>query len=312
MTEAQIDGPSDLVLVLDEVTFLDSLGLGVLIGAHKRARVLQGSLTIVCTSSPVLNVFSATSLDRVFTIVSTLDEAPRLTVSPDPGGAAARGAPPQTGGIKPLRLNARSPCCSWSARRASCWARSRRTSTRSASTADGVTYFVGSVFFTSASFSQLVQAQTPAMTEVDDAAPAPPAPVRCWAWLPHDRAWLAAATQFPGTLFFNVSTVAALVHNATVQQEDRHVWRPDFFGSTLFLVASWFAMLALGRTSFWRPASRLAAWRIAWLNMLGSILFMVSALASYVLPEHRRRDRRAGSRSPAPCSAPCASSSAPP
>jgi anti-sigma B factor antagonist len=75
MTEAQIDGPSDIVLVLDEVTFLDSLGLGVLIGVHKRARVLQGSLTIVCTSRPVLTVFTATSLDRVFSIVSSLDEA---------------------------------------------------------------------------------------------------------------------------------------------------------------------------------------------------------------------------------------------
>lgn len=75
LTDALIDGPSDVVLVLDEVTFLDSIGLGVLIGAHKRARVLQGSLIIVCTSRPVLNLFSVTSLDRVFSIVSTLDGA---------------------------------------------------------------------------------------------------------------------------------------------------------------------------------------------------------------------------------------------
>jgi anti-sigma B factor antagonist len=75
VTDALIDGPSDLVVVLDEVTFIDSIGLGVLIGAHKKARVLQGSLTIVCTSRPVLTVFSATSLDRVFSIASTLDSA---------------------------------------------------------------------------------------------------------------------------------------------------------------------------------------------------------------------------------------------
>jgi hypothetical protein len=37
-------------------------------------------------------------------------------------------------------------------------------------TADGITYFVGSIFFTAASFAQLVQAQTPAMTEVDIAS----------------------------------------------------------------------------------------------------------------------------------------------
>src|SRR5215213_7590753 len=34
-------------------------------------------------------------------------------------------------------------------------------------TADSITYFIGSIFFTAASFSQFLQAQTPAMTEVD-------------------------------------------------------------------------------------------------------------------------------------------------
>jgi hypothetical protein len=149
-------------------------------------------------------------------------------------------------------------------------------------TADGVTYFVGSLFFTAASFTQLVQAQTPAMTEVDADTQHRPAPVRLKARLPHDRNWLAAITQFPGTLFFNISTLAALVRNATVKQQDRHVWRPDFFGSTLFLIASVFGILAVGR--FFSPQLRSLPWWIAWLNMIGSILFMVSASASYVLP----------------------------
>jgi hypothetical protein len=149
-------------------------------------------------------------------------------------------------------------------------------------TADSVTYFVGSIFFTAASFSQLVQAQTPAMTGVDLDSQHERAPVRLRAWLPHDRNWLAAITQFPGTVFFNISTLAALVHNATVKQQDRRIWRPDFYGSTLFLVASVFAILAIGRFLSFRPRS--LPWWIAWLNMIGSILFMASALASYVLP----------------------------
>ena len=45
----QIDGPPHLVVDLTGVTFIDSLGLGALIGAHKRARVLQGSLAIVAS-----------------------------------------------------------------------------------------------------------------------------------------------------------------------------------------------------------------------------------------------------------------------
>ncbi len=149
-------------------------------------------------------------------------------------------------------------------------------------TADGVTYFVGSIFFTAASFAQLVQAQTPAMTTVDADSESTRAQVRLSAWLPHDRNWLAAITQFPGTLCFNISTLAGLAHNATAKQEDRRVWRPDLYGSTLFLVASVFAILAVGRFLSFRPRS--FPWRIAWLNMIGSILFMISALASYVLP----------------------------
>jgi hypothetical protein len=151
------------------------------------------------------------------------------------------------------------------------------------STFDGITYFVGSIFFTSASFCQLVQAQSPAMTGVDAVGQHVPAPVRLRGWLPDDRNWLAAASQFPGTLFFNISTFAALASNATASEADRSVWRPDLFGSVLFLVASTYGILAVsGRLLRWNPAS--LPWRIAWINMLGSVLFMASALASYVLP----------------------------
>jgi hypothetical protein len=148
--------------------------------------------------------------------------------------------------------------------------------------ADSVTYFVGSIFFTAASFAQLLQAQTPAMTEVDPDSQLQRAPVRFWAPRPHDHNWLAAIAQFPGTLCFNISTLAALTHNATAHEQDRRIWRPDFYGSTLFLVASVFALLALGRFLSFQPRS--LPWRIAWLNMIGSILFMISALASFVLP----------------------------
>jgi hypothetical protein len=148
---------------------------------------------------------------------------------------------------------------------------------------DGITYFVGSIFFTSASYCQLVQAQSPATTGVDAVAQHVPAPVRLKAWLPHDRNWLAAATQFPGTLFFNISTFAALASNATASAADKSVWRPDLFGSVLFLVSSAYGILAVAGGFLRLDASSLP-WRIAWVNMLGSALFMASALASYVLP----------------------------
>jgi hypothetical protein len=142
---------------------------------------------------------------------------------------------------------------------------------------DGVTYVVGSVFFTTASAGQLLQAQSPTQTSVGLAEQHQPAPVRWWAWLPRDRGWWAAVTQLPGTVFFNISTASALAHNATVAETNRFVWRPDFYGSTLFLVASTFGVLAVAGT-------RALGWRIAWLNMIGSVLFMASAIGSHVLP----------------------------
>jgi hypothetical protein len=150
-------------------------------------------------------------------------------------------------------------------------------------TTDAVTFFVGSIFFTTASFAQLVQAQSPAMTGVDEVQQRTRAAVRLWNFLPHDRGWLAAISQFPGTLFFNASTFAVLAHNVTVEEQDQNIWRPDFYGSTLFLVASAFGILAVGgRFLSFQPRSW--PWCIAWLNMVGSIFFMASALASYVLP----------------------------
>jgi hypothetical protein len=149
--------------------------------------------------------------------------------------------------------------------------------------ADAMTFFVGSLFFTSASYCQLLQAQSPGMTGVDGRHQHTRIRAQPWAWRPRDKNWLAAATQFPGTLFFNISTFAATVNNLTAAEADRHVWRPDVFGSVLFLVASAYAISALG-VGFWGLRLRVLPWWIAWLNMLGSVAFMASALASFVLP----------------------------
>jgi hypothetical protein len=149
---------------------------------------------------------------------------------------------------------------------------------------DAWTFVIGAVFFTSASLAQLLQAQTPAMTDVDVHSQHRRAPVRWWAWRPHDRAWLAAATQLPGTVCFNVSTIAALATYSTAHDENHHVWRPDVYGSTLFLVSSTYAVLALGRSSF-AVQLRTLPGGIAWLNLLGSVAFGISAVGAYVLPD---------------------------
>jgi anti-sigma B factor antagonist len=76
----RVSGPIDagrrrLIVDLTATTFIDSSSLGVLIGAHRRLRRLNGSLKIVVGGEPILKTFRITGLDGVFTIVSTLDEA---------------------------------------------------------------------------------------------------------------------------------------------------------------------------------------------------------------------------------------------
>lgn len=158
--------------------------------------------------------------------------------------------------------------------------------------ADAMTYVVGAVFFTSASLAQLLQANTPEMTAVDEESQHRRTSVRWWAWRPHDKAWLAAATQFPGTVFFNITTTAALVTYTSVRDENQQVWRPDVFGSILFLVSSTYAVQALARARITHQLRTLPG-TIAWLNMLGSILFGISAIGAYVLPDGSAVDEAA-------------------
>src|SRR5919107_4464052 len=69
------EGRTHVIVDLTATTFIDSSSLGVLIGAHRRLRRLNGTLVIVCSGEAILKTFRITGLDGVFTIVPSLDEA---------------------------------------------------------------------------------------------------------------------------------------------------------------------------------------------------------------------------------------------
>jgi anti-sigma B factor antagonist len=70
-----IDEGARIVVDLESVGFLDSAGLGILVGGLKRARTAGGELELVCSSRDVLKPLEITGLDRVFTIHSGRDAA---------------------------------------------------------------------------------------------------------------------------------------------------------------------------------------------------------------------------------------------
>ncbi|MGH9116922.1 MAG: STAS domain-containing protein [Acidimicrobiales bacterium] len=69
------EGETRLVVDLEGVDFIDSTGLGALVGALKRVRTHGGELAIVCTRSRLLKVFEITGLGRVFEVHDTVDAA---------------------------------------------------------------------------------------------------------------------------------------------------------------------------------------------------------------------------------------------
>jgi len=68
-------GRHRLVVDLEDVPFMDSTGLGVLVGRLKLVRVKDGTLSLVCSSERILKVFSITGLDKVFQIFPSLEDA---------------------------------------------------------------------------------------------------------------------------------------------------------------------------------------------------------------------------------------------
>ena len=70
-----VSGNVNLVLDLTDVSFLDSTGIGALIGTRRRVHAFQGSLVIVCPDETLLKIFTITGLEKVFDIRPTLDSA---------------------------------------------------------------------------------------------------------------------------------------------------------------------------------------------------------------------------------------------
>ena len=151
---------------------------------------------------------------------------------------------------------------------------------------DGVTYFIGSIFFTTAAWLQVL-VSTGAIGRGIRTRRA--ARWRTVARAPRRAVWWAGIVQFAGTLCFNVSTFLALEHSLSAEQADHRVWAPDFFGSVAFLVASGLAYAVVKRPWItWRPKD--LDWSVATLNMVGSIAFMASAIAAYVIEDGSLRN----------------------
>lgn len=75
LQELAVEGQVNQVLDLAAVTFLDSAGLGAIVSARRRLRVLQGALALAGADDRILRLLRLTSMDRVLPVHPTVAEA---------------------------------------------------------------------------------------------------------------------------------------------------------------------------------------------------------------------------------------------
>ena len=75
LTSASERGNHRLIVDLTRVDFLDSTGLGALIGGQRRAKEFDGEVRLVAKEGQILRLLRITGLLKVFAVYATLDDA---------------------------------------------------------------------------------------------------------------------------------------------------------------------------------------------------------------------------------------------
>ena len=72
---AELASTPRLVIDMSAVPFVDSAGLGALIGGIRRAREMGGDVAVCCNRPTLVRLLRTTGFDRIVTVTETVDEA---------------------------------------------------------------------------------------------------------------------------------------------------------------------------------------------------------------------------------------------
>lgn len=121
------------------------------------------------------------------------------------------------------------------------------------------TFFIGSLFFTSAAYCQFYQAIQA-----------------------NKIVFWSALSQFIGTLMFNMNTFDAFFNLDWIEQ-DLLVWTPNIIGSLLFQLSGSLAMYEMCKR-WWCWHFHSTQWWMNFINFIGCVAFLVSAILSFATP----------------------------
>lgn len=75
--EAELDKGiiNNLVFNLEELSFMDSSGLGMMLGRYKKVRQLDGKMSLCCLKPNVYKIFELSGMFKILTVYETENEA---------------------------------------------------------------------------------------------------------------------------------------------------------------------------------------------------------------------------------------------
>jgi hypothetical protein len=140
-------------------------------------------------------------------------------------------------------------------------------------------FFAGSIPFTTAAYLQLFQAANAGGFKLHGAGGE--RRVKLLGWRPREIGWLSCAFQFVGTVLFNFNTFDAMISGLDWLQQDLVVWAPEAVGSVFFLISGYLAFIETCHKHWaWKPGE--LSWWITFINLMGCVAFMISAIYSFV------------------------------
>lgn len=132
-------------------------------------------------------------------------------------------------------------------------------------------FFIGSIFFTSAAYVQLLSSLNPKFALEPIKSSFSNSEFKFFGYSKKDAGYISSLVQFIGTLLFNVDTFTAYLNESAFV-----IWTPNMLGSIAFMISS--IIFLKDRYSYYPSIWMSVSGDISFINMLGSIFFQISAL----------------------------------
>ncbi|MFE1050159.1 hypothetical protein ACFW5S_31060 [Streptomyces olivaceus] len=142
-------------------------------------------------------------------------------------------------------------------------------------------YFAGSLLFNTGGYVSLLQVVNAPRHEPGGEGILVTRDWRWWSFEPGRADWLSAFVLLGGSQVFAVNVLDSFLQGLSAQQSNRLIWAPDVVGCLLFLASGHLALVEICHRAWPCLHPRSLGWWIVAVNQLGSVLFLVSALAAY-------------------------------